>query len=139
MKKTTHILIAEDDLDDQLLLKSAFGENQSSCQVTFVADGEQLLNHLKEGNKDNKLPDLILLDLNMPKIDGREVLKKIRADAELSHIPVLIISTSSAEGEIKMAYALGASAYLVKPTSYEKLLLLVKNLSAFYFETVALR
>ncbi|MFT5884172.1 MAG: CheY-like chemotaxis protein [Arcticibacterium sp.] len=139
MKKTTHILIAEDDLDDQLLLKSAFGENQSSCQVTFVADGEQLLNHLKEGNKDNKLPDLILLDLNMPKIDGREVLKQIRADTELSHIPVLIISTSSAEGEIKAAYSLGASAYLVKPASYEKLLLLVKNLSAFYFETVALK
>ncbi|MFT4733188.1 MAG: two-component system response regulator [Algoriphagus sp.] len=135
MKKTPKILIAEDDLDDQLLLKSAFKENQSPCQVTFVADGEQLLTHLKE----NTLPDLILLDLNMPKIDGREVLKQIRFDTNLSHIPVLIISTSSAEGEIKMAYTLGASAYLVKPTSYEKLLLLVKNLSAFYFETVALR
>ncbi len=139
MKQKAQILIAEDDLDDQLLLKSAFKDNKIDCQVTFVSDGEQLLTYLKDSIATSTPPHLILLDLNMPKIDGREVLQQIRNDASLSHIPVLIISTSSAEGEIKTAYSLGASAYLVKPASYEKLLLLVKNLSAFYFETVALR
>lgn len=135
MNSTRKILIAEDDLDDQMLMKSAFKDNRINCQLDFVSDGEELLNHLE---KCEVLPDLLLLDLNMPKIDGSEVLKTIRKSEFYSHIPVMVISTSSAEDEVKKVYSLGAAAYLIKPSSYVELLKLVKHLTSFYFDAATL-
>jgi CheY-like chemotaxis protein len=135
MKKKCSILIAEDDEDDQLLLQSAFDEKVKNCQLTFVSDGLLLLNKLKEYTT---LPDLIMLDLNMPKINGWEILNEITKDEKLNHIPRMIFSTSSADNEIKRAYSLGASAYIVKPASYKDLLKYVENITNFYLKTAIL-
>jgi len=135
MKKRYYILIAEDDEDDQLLLQSAFDENTKNCDLSFVSDGLQLLNKLKEYSK---LPDLIMLDLNLPKVNGWEILTEVANDKKLNHSPRFIYYTSSAEKEIKRAYSLGAAAYIVKPASYKDLQKYVENIINFYFKTVTL-
>lgn len=135
MNKLPLILIAEDDEDDQMLMKSAFKDNKIDCRLDFVSDGEKVLEYLKE---DKAPPALILLDLNMPKVDGKAVLKTIKNTAIYRHIPTMIISTSSAEAEVKNVYDLGAAAYLVKPASYDDLLELVKHLTSFYLDTATL-
>lgn len=135
MNKSPLILIAEDDEDDQMLMKSAFKDNKIDCQLEFVSDGEKLIACLETCET---TPSLILLDLNMPKVDGKTVLKTIKNMEAYRHIPTMIISTSSAAAEVKNVYNLGASAYLVKPASYDDLLKLVKHLTSFYFDAATL-
>lgn len=115
------ILIAEDDPDDQLMLVDAFGENQISDRLKFVTSGDEVLNYLNASRKASKLPDLILLDLNMPKVDGRTILKRLKTDPDTRAIPVVILTTSKAKTDEISVIELGASGFFTKPSSFLEL------------------
>ncbi|GAB2776216.1 response regulator [Rhabdobacter roseus] len=128
------ILMADDDADDRFLVQAAFEDNNIPYNVLFFEDGEQLLTHLK--NKMNEVaPSFILLDLNMPKRDGRDVLKVLKADSRLRSIPIIIFSTSKAPDDVDSSYRLGANSYVVKPTSYEHLKDVILKISDFWLNT----
>jgi len=133
------ILIAEDDADDRFLLQAAFRENGFSDQLHFVDNGVELMDYLSSGNIDgntpSNLPKFILLDLNMPKKDGREVLKEIKQHPELKKIPVVIFSTTNNEQEMRRCYELGANSYITKPNSFDHLLKIVANLRGYWMHT----
>ena len=125
------ILIVEDSPDDLLLIRRAFDRGQIANPVHVVSDGEQAISYLAGENAyaDRArfpLPALVLLDLRLPRKSGFEVLKWVRGHAELSRLPVVVLSTSHAENEIGRAYDLGANSYLVKPVSTEALMRLVQ-------------
>jgi CheY-like chemotaxis protein len=133
------ILIAEDDADDRFLLQAAFQENGFRDKLQFVDNGVELMEYLSsltKGEDDNTLlPKFILLDLNMPKKDGREVLKEIKQHPELKKIPVVIFSTTNNEQEMRRCYELGANSYITKPNSFEHLLKIVANLRGYWMHT----
>lgn len=136
------IVIAEDDPDDQLLAREALEESRIANTVYFVNDGQELLDFLCHAGDYAQLapprPDIILLDLNMPRKDGREALAEIKADPELRSIPVVILTTSKAEEEILRAYNLGANSFIVKPVSFEGLVHAVRVLTEYWFSIVRL-
>ncbi len=137
------ILIADDDADDRLMARDAFCENFSNANVQFVHDGEELMDYLKEnvGNDSkiqNNKPQLILLDLNMPKKDGREALAEIKQNKNFKRIPVIIFSTSRSEDDIQKTYDLGVNCYIAKPNTYSELLELTKKIGDYWFKTVEL-
>lgn len=115
------VLIAEDDADDRFLLQSAFDENKFNDSLQFAENGIELMAHLNRLTSIN-LPSFILLDLNMPKKDGREALKDIRSNPLLKSIPVVIFSTTNNETEMKRCYDLGANSYITKPASFDGLI-----------------
>jgi len=134
------VLMADDDEDDRLLARDAFGECEVDVDLRFVEDGEELLEYL-QGNgpwAGSPKPSLILLDLNMPRKDGREALAAIKANPALRRIPVVVISTSKAEEDVLRSYDLGVSSFISKPVTYESLLALVRTLSHYWFHTVRL-
>lgn len=138
-----HILIADDDPDDCLLTCEAFKECQVANPLHFVHNGEELMDYLKRrppytDDKQHPLPGLILLDLNMPLKDGREALIEINADKQLRAIPVVILTTSSAEEDIVHSYQAGGSSFITKPVSFSGLLKVVKALSHYWLEIVKL-
>ncbi|MDI9634397.1 response regulator [Kamptonema cortianum] len=142
-RKGVTILIADDDEDDRLLLKEALEENALSHTLHFVEDGEELMNYLHRQGKyadlsEVALPNLILLDLNMPRKDGREALQEIKADPQLRRIPVVILTTSQAEEDIEQSYDLGVSSFITKPVTFESLVQLMKTLGEYWFEIVEL-
>ncbi len=137
------VLFADDDLDDRALLQDAFEETQLNVRLYFVADGEELINYLhREGKyRDAKTapkPDIILLDLNMPRRDGWWALQHIKKDTGFSQIPLIIFTTSSEEEDVIRGYQLGASSFITKPASFEKLKRVVKKLEEYWFQTVEL-
>jgi len=134
------ILMAEDDLEDQMLVQKAFREARSINHLTFVNDGEELLQYLRhEGNYAGApQPDILLLDLNMPKMDGREALKEIKSDPDLRSLPVVILTTSSADEDIVRSYDLGASSYIQKPVTFEKMVEVVETLGKYWLGIVKL-
>ena len=137
------ILMAEDDADDRLLVQDAFAECGASDTVRFVADGEELVDYLMRRGKYEKAsasprPDLILLDLNMPRKDGREALKEIRAHKELRRVPVVVFTTSRADTDIDKVYELGANSFITKPAGFEALVNTVTQLTGYWFGTVEL-
>lgn len=142
MSKT--ILMADDDPDDRLLLQEALEEAGMHNELFFVEDGEELLDFLKhegryqEANGDQQLPGLILLDLNMPRKDGREALREIRADSTLRRIPIVVLTTSKSEEDIYRSYDMGANSYITKPVSFESLVKTVELLGRYWLETVEL-
>lgn len=143
VQQPLRILVAEDDPDDRLLIKEAIGENRMGDILSFVEDGQELIDYLKQRGiyKDNKspvMPLLILLDLNMPRLDGREALKIIKADPELRRIPVIAFTTSTAEQDILESYNLGVSGYINKPVTFEGLLEVMRKLNLYWIETVEL-
>lgn len=129
------IIIADDDEDDRMLLQSAFHENRSDVAIEFAFDGSDLMKLLM----DDKSPQIsfILLDLNMPRKDGREALKEIKQDPRLKKIPVIIFTTAKNESEIKKCYDLGANTYIVKPDGFESLRKVVVNLTTYWLDTAA--
>ena len=142
-KDSVVILIAEDDEEDRMLLMDAMEEGRLLNKFYFVEDGEELLFYLKgQGKYTDRntypLPGLILLDLNLPKIDGREALKIIKADAVLKRIPVIILTTSKAEEDIIRTYDLGVNSFITKPVSFEGLVDVTQTLSQYWFEIVVL-
>jgi len=137
------ILMAEDDADDCMLAKKAMQENRIANPLTVVSNGEELLEYLQHRGKysDAKKapkPCLVLLDLNMPKMDGREALKLIKDDKNLKGIPVVIMTTSKAEEDILVSYNVGANSYITKPVTFDGLVKVVKALKDYWLEIVEL-
>jgi CheY-like chemotaxis protein len=137
------ILLADDDEDDRLLTCTALAECRLGNRVDTTEDGEQLIDYLKRRGKykslaHEPLPGLILLDLNMPKKDGREALKEIREDPQLRHIPIVVLTTSKAEEDVLRSYALGVNSFIIKPVTFESLVEIVKALAKYWFEIVEL-
>jgi CheY-like chemotaxis protein len=136
------MLCADDDPDDRLLLRDAARECGLG-PVSFVDDGEELLAYLRREGKfadasEWPWPSIVLLDLNMPRKDGREVLREIKSDPRLRTLPVVIMTTSSAPFDVAVSYETGASSYITKPVSYEGLLSVVRNIASYWFDTVSL-
>ena len=137
------ILMADDDPDDCMLTQDALEEARLSNDLRFVEDGQALMDYLRHQGKYAELdssprPGLILLDLNMPRKDGREALAEIKADPELRRIPIVVMTTSRAEEDIYRTYDLGVRSFIQKPVSFESLVELMRVLSRYWFEIVTL-
>jgi len=137
------ILIADDDPEDRMLVKEALEESRLKNKMAFVENGEELLDYLQNQGKfaDKEaypIPGLILLDLNMPKKDGREALKEIKADPHLRIIPIVVLTTSKAEEDILRTYNLGVSSFIAKPVTFSGLVDAMRTLSKYWFEIVEL-
>jgi len=140
--KPITILMADDDDDDRRLTREALLEGRLANDLRFVENGEELMDYLRhEGKyKDSSVPrpGLILLDLNMPRKDGRTVLKEIKSDPELRQIPVVVLTTSQADEDIYKSYDLGVNSYIVKPVTFEALVDILQTLEKYWFEIVEL-
>ena len=137
------ILMADDDDDDRLLAQDALSESELDGTLHFVENGEDLLDYLwRRGNYappvEAPRPGLILLDLNMPRKDGREALREIKTDPELRRIPVVVLTTSKADTDIGAIYELGANSFISKPFQFEALVNVMKVLGQYWFKTVEL-
>ncbi len=137
------ILLADDDPDDRMLAHDALEEAHLANTLHCVEDGEELLDYLYRRGAytalhDTPLPGLILLDLNMPKKDGREALKEIKADPMLWRIPIVVMTTSKAEEDICRTYDLGVNSFIIKPVVFEKLVHIMQTLAQYWFQIVAL-
>ncbi len=137
------ILSAEDDIDDRLLVQEAFDESGLKNKLYFVQDGISLMQYLRKQGSYAKpanapRPDLILLDLNLPRKDGRESLAEIKADPDLRSIPVVVLTTSGTEEDVFHTYELGCAGFIAKPTSFEGMLNVVKVLFHYWFNVVQL-
>jgi CheY-like chemotaxis protein len=135
--------MADDDEEDRLLTQEAFQEARLTNELYFVQDGEELMDYLKkraayaaEGAAPR--PGLILLDLNMPRKDGREALREIRSDPELQAIPIVVLTTSRAEEDIVRTYDLGVNSFITKPVSFEGMVNIVRTIADYWFEIVEL-
>jgi len=141
--KPIAILIAEDDEEDRMLVRDALVESRLANNIHFVEDGEQLLDYLyNRGNYQDKIlhprPGLILLDLNMPKMDGREALKEIKKEEDIRTIPIVVLTTSQAEEDILKTYDLGINSFITKPVTFVALVDIMKTLKKYWFEIVEL-
>lgn len=141
--KSIHIVIAEDDEEDRMLTREAMIESRVKNTVHFVEDGEYLMDYLH--NKGDYLdkskfptPGLILLDLNMPRKDGREALKEIKSNEHLKRIPVVILTTSKAEEDIIRTYDLGVNSFITKPVTFEGMINVMKTLGTYWLDIVEL-
>ena len=137
------ILMADDDADDRQLTKDAFEESRVVNDLRFVEDGVELLDYLKRRGKyadpvSSPRPGLILLDLNMPKKDGREALAEIKADESLRRIPVVVLTTSKDEEDIFRTYDLGVSSFITKPVTFAGLVDVMRSWTRYWFEIVEL-
>lgn len=139
LKNQVPILIADDDQDDCQMIKEALQESRLLNQLHFVHDGEELMKYLSRMvEKSHPLPGLILLDLNMPKKDGREALKEIKSDPHLRQIPVVVLTTSKAEEDIFKTYNLGVNSFITKPIAFDSLVQTMRDLGRYWFEIVEL-
>lgn len=134
-----NILMADDNADDRFLTKEAFHEANINYKMDFVENGEELIDFLNRNNKyshlkNEVLPNLILLDLNMPKKDGREALKEIKSNENFKKIPVVILTTSKAEEDISKTYSLGANSFISKPISFDEFVDVVKVFAKYWSE-----
>ena len=137
------ILLADDDEEDRMLACEALAESRLSNEIYCVCDGEELLDYLRREGKyappaPAPRPGLILLDLNMPRKDGREALKEIKADPLFRQIPVVVMTTSKAEEDILQSYDSGASSYIPKAVTFDNLVAVMKTLGLYWFEIVEL-
>jgi CheY-like chemotaxis protein len=134
------VLLVEDDPGDVLMTKEAFDDHKVQNRLTVVSDGAEALAYLRrEGEFANAVrPDLILLDLNLPRRDGREVLEEIKKDEELGRIPVVVLTTSAADEDILRSYQLHANAYVTKPVDFERFIAVIKQIDEFFVSVVKL-
>lgn len=141
--KPITILMADDDRDDCLLVKDAFIESRLVNDLRFVEDGEDLMDYLYNRSKYSDVtvsprPGLVLLDLNMPRKDGREALMEIKADPDLRGIPIVVLTTSKQEEDILRSYDVGANSYITKPVTFKGLVEVIKSLGKYWLEIVEL-
>ncbi|QBM18370.1 response regulator rcp1 [Marinobacter sp. JH2] len=141
--KPVPILMADDDPLDQLLTKEAFEEAKAVNPLYFVDNGVELMRYLRReppytNEVEYPMPGLILLDLNMPKMDGRECLTEIQKDPRLRFLPIIVMTTSNREEEVLKSYQLGANSYIAKPVDFEKLVAQVKAFHAYWCSVVEL-
>lgn len=137
------ILMADDDPDSCLLTREALSENRLASDLRIVEHGEALMDYLHHRGSyadagSAPRPELILLDLNMPRKDGREALKEIKADSALRHIPIVVLTTSQSEEDVHYCYGLGANSFIVKPVTFSSLIEVMKILIRYWFEIVEL-
>jgi CheY-like chemotaxis protein len=137
------ILMADDDEDDRLMTKEALEEARLANNIRFVEDGEELMDYLHhrgayKGGDNAPRPGLILLDLNMPKKDGREALRDIKADPHLRQIPIVVMTTSKAEEDIYKSYDLGVNSFVTKPVSFDGMVFVITTLAQYWFQIVKL-
>jgi CheY-like chemotaxis protein len=137
------ILMADDDPDDRLLAAEAMRESRVANDLRFVEDGEQLLDYLRRRGRwvdpeTSPRPGVVLLDLNMPRMDGREALAAIKADPELRRIPIVVLTTSRAEADVLASYDLGASSFIAKPVTFDGLVDAMRVLGRYWIEIVEL-
>ena len=134
------ILLVEDDPGDELITREAFEHNKLKNRLHVAHDGEEGLDYLyKRGRfEEAARPDLILLDLNLPKYDGRQLLEKIKGDPDLARIPVVVLTTSSAEEDILKSYKLHANAYVTKPVDLDQFMKAVRQIDEFFVQVVRL-
>lgn len=140
-EKDIVIMIAEDDDDDYLLTQKALQDAQFAGSIRRVSDGEELMASLKESalrGSDGGRPMLLLLDLNMPRKDGREALGEIKAHPDLRKIPVVVLTTSRSESDISISYGLGANSFVSKPAGYEKFFESIKALKQYWLDVAEL-
>jgi CheY-like chemotaxis protein len=142
-RKPITILMADDDPDDRALTKEAFAESHVANDLRFVENGEELLDYLHRRGKyaadgAAPVPGLILLDLNMPRKDGREALREMKSDPRFRGIRVVIMTTSKAEEDVVRSYDLSASSYIAKPVTFERLVDVVRALGKYWLEIVEL-
>jgi CheY-like chemotaxis protein len=136
---TIEILLVEDNPADVRLVREALNQGAGICSVTAVSDGEAALEHLSGSRGPGEgLPDLVLLDLNLPGTSGREVLSEIKGDADLRHIPVIVPSSSGAAEDISTAYGLHANAYVSKPLGFDELVAALRSLASFWLSVARL-
>jgi CheY-like chemotaxis protein len=134
------ILLVEDDPGDELITREAFEHNKLSNRLHVAHDGEEGLNYLyqREPYQDAPRPDLILLDLNLPKYDGRQLLERVKSDPDLARIPIVVLTTSSAEEDILRSYELHANAYVTKPVDLDQFISAVRQIEGFFLQVVRL-
>ncbi len=134
------VLLVEDDPGDELMTREAFAENKVSNDLHVARDGEQALDFLyqRNGFEDAPRPDLVLLDLNLPKYDGREILAQIKQNQDLCAIPVVVLTTSRAEEDVLRSYKLHANAYVNKPVDFTRFIDVVRQIDNFFVSVVKL-
>ncbi len=136
------ILMADDDEDDCIMTGEALKEAGVKNDMVFAQNGEELLDYLRHQGKysqsDSAVPDIILLDLNMPKMDGREALKELKGDLQLKKIPVIVLTTSKSMEDIVKTYDLGTNSFIVKPTTFKELVEIMNVLSRYWMDIVEL-
>ena len=137
------ILLADDDEEDRMLAAGALEESRVVNDLRFVEEGEELLDYLYHRGKyaepgSSPSPGLILLDLNMPRKDGREALREIKADPDLRRVPVVVLTTSKAEEDIYRTYDLGANSFITKPVSFDGLVAVMRDIGRYWIEIVEL-
>ncbi|MCA1584445.1 MAG: response regulator [Acidobacteria bacterium] len=138
--KPITILLADDDEDDRMNTQHAFGQHHLANELRFAVDGEDLMDYLLQRGKHAGAPrpGLILLDLNMPRKDGREALREIKADPDLRNIPVIVLTTSGEEEDILKTYDLGANSFIRKPVGFDALVRIIDTLGQYWFQVVEL-
>jgi CheY-like chemotaxis protein len=140
-KRAVTILIADDDPEDRMLAEDALKESRLANDIRFVQDGEELIEYLHARGRyappeHAPRPGIILLDLNMPRKDGREALKEIKSDSELRRIPVIVLTTSKAEEDIYRTYDLGVNSFITKPVTFDGLVQIMRTLGEYWLEIV---
>lgn len=140
-KRPITILIADDDPEDRMLAAEALKESRLANDIRFVEDGEELVDYLTYRGRftnpdDAPRPGVILLDLNMPRKDGREALREIKANSELRRIPIIVLTTSKAEIDIYRSYDLGVNSFIVKPVTFDSLVEVMQVIGKYWFEIV---
>lgn len=138
--KAIDVLLVEDDPGDVLMTREAFKDNKLANRLSVVPDGVDAMAYLrKEGRfADSPTPDLVLLDLNLPRMDGREVLAAMKSDPELRRIPVVVLTTSEAEEDVLRSYSLHANAYVTKPVDFDRFIEVVRKIDDFFVSVVRL-
>lgn len=139
-ERQVEILLVEDDPGDVLMTREAFADYKLRNQLHVVSDGADAMAFLRQEGEhaDKPRPDLVLLDLNLPRMDGREVLEAIKSDPELSSIPVVVLTTSEAEDDVLHSYSLHANAYVTKPVDFERFIEVVRQIDDFFVTVVRL-
>lgn len=141
-KRRARILLVEDSPSDQIVIQRALEDGHIACDLTIAENGKQALDMLQNKPPHQEslgdLPDLIMMDINMPVMDGKEALHAIRKDDSIKHIPIIMLTTSSRDKDVMESYQLGVNAYLTKPVSDTEFLEIVRNVGLFWFEIVVL-
>ena len=140
-RKPITILMADDDDEDRMMTKKAWDNSRLANDLRFVEDGEELMEYLGRRGEyadpaSSPRPGLILLDLNMPKMDGREALREIKSTPELRRIPIVALTTSKAEEDIFRSYDLGANSFISKPVTFDRLVAIIQQIGTYWFELV---
>ncbi len=138
MSQPFTILLAEDEPADAGLVRAALNQGRISCDFRHVTDGREAMDFLRREGRfgDAPRPDLVLLDLNMPRMDGREVLRAIKADVELRAIPVVVLTTSDVERDVESSYLTGAAGYVTKPLDIEQFFSVIHGIEDYWFSIV---